>query len=184
MKVYDILREGVETPEEPYTPTGPLTDDEMMMAYNKLARTTMTKEEINDFSVFAANEGNYTRSAASAQFVLNRMHILIHGVAPEGESPTRAETMFKIPRRMIDFVLRQGDLDMDDITLNVENAKEELAKRPVIKKVKKEEALAMMADYYKQNRASIPASIKQYREAIVQDIMNGVAPDVAFKKYF
>lgn len=111
------------------------------------------------------------------------MHILLHGVAPEGETPNRASTMFNIPRRLAQFVVDQGDLDWDDLHYHIEEAKRELAERPVTKKLTREDALKAMSDFYKANRASLPKDIVQHREEIVQDIMNGVPPDQAFAKY-
>jgi len=43
-----------------------------------------------------------------------------------------------------------------------------------------QEALQMMSDYYRANRAGLPADIHVHREAIVELIMAGIVPEAAF----
>jgi len=51
---------------------------------------------------------------------------------------------------------------------------------PVRRKPKQDEALVMMSDYYRAHRATLPEDIRLHREAIVELIMAGVAPEAAF----
>lgn len=48
------------------------------------------------------------------------------------------------------------------------------------KSIKRPAALTLMADYYAENRASLPESIKESRELIVSLIMEGFSPEEAF----
>lgn len=48
------------------------------------------------------------------------------------------------------------------------------------KKVKKPQALELMAEYYKQHKDTLPASIREHREMIVELIMEGFLPEEAF----
>lgn len=51
---------------------------------------------------------------------------------------------------------------------------------PVRRKPKENEALQMMSDYYRANRAALPGDIAVHRDAIVELIMAGVLPEGAF----
>ena len=48
--------------------------------------------------------------------------------------------------------------------------------------IKRELALKLMADYYKENKKKYPSSIRKYREEIIAFIMNGLPPKEAFNK--
>lgn len=161
----------------------PLGEEEFELAYNKLVQNEMSKEEIRDFARDMVESGRYPRSVESLVFLLSRMHTILHGIAPEGETQARADVMFRDTRPMIDYVLRRGDLDMEDIEYNIGQAKEELAARPVVKKVKRDEALQMMAEFYNANRELIRPEARQHRDEIVQAIMNGASPEQAFAPY-
>jgi hypothetical protein len=50
------------------------------------------------------------------------------------------------------------------------------------KKVREPEALKMMSDYYQKNKANLPTSIADYREEIVELLMEGFAAEEAFSK--
>lgn len=54
------------------------------------------------------------------------------------------------------------------------------AAEPVRRKPNQNDALQMMSDYYRINRAMLPNDIRVHRDAIVELIMAGVAPDAAF----
>ena len=66
-----------------------LTDEEFEIAYNKLVQNEMSKDDINEYSHTMFDEGRYPRSKDSLQFLLTRMHIVLHGEAPSGETPER-----------------------------------------------------------------------------------------------
>lgn len=154
-----------------------LGDAQFQMAYNAVSREELTREDIKELARQFEESEVYGRTAGSAEFVLNRMHILVHGTAPIGETESRAETMFNIPETMIKFAERQGI----DAFGNIELAKIDLAERP--KKVKQDVATQMMADYYRMNKQFLPKNISQFRTDIIRDIMTGTSPEVAFNKY-
>ena len=158
--------------------TGRLTDEELFLAYDKLMQGEMTKEEIKEFATTMADQGDFMRTPASAEFILSRMHILLHGQAPHGETQARAETMFAIPRSMFDFVIRQGDLSEEDLHYHIDQAKQELASRAV--KINREQAVQIMSDYYRQNKDSLPKDIVNHRDQIIDNLINGMLPQQAF----
>lgn len=175
-----LLEEIMDEPQQ----TSRLGEDEFRLAYDKLFRHEMTKEEISTWSREVAEEGRYTRTFQSLEFVMNRMHILLHGIAPEGESPTRAGTMFKISQPMVNYVIERGDFDHEDISAHVEHAKEELAERPLPRpRMKPEEARKIMSDYYQANKNNIPRTVTTHRESIIQDILNGLSAEEAFDRH-
>lgn len=177
---------GLQEPPQgqPDYATGRLTDEEFKVAYDKLQRSEMSKEEIQDFANEVVSSGQYPRSAGSLVFVMNRMHILLHGLVPEGESANRAEIMFRDTQPMINYVVGRGHLSAEDIHSQIQDAREELEQRPSAKpKIKREDAMRMMGQYFMANKARIPKNVTQYREQIIQDIMNNVSPEEAFSKY-
>lgn len=177
MRLFEIM-------ETPPPVRGRLTDEELRVAYDKLIRNEMSKEEIADFARDMVEKGEYPRTVGSLIFVLSRMHIILHGIAPEGETQNRADIMFRDTRPIIDYVLRRGDLDEEDIQYHLGHAREELASRPSPRaKIRPEDARKMMSDYYRNNRNMMPKNITQYREQIIQDILNGVPVEQAFSKY-
>lgn len=50
------------------------------------------------------------------------------------------------------------------------------------KKVKEQTARELMAKYYKSNRATLPATVRDHRELIVELIMEGFSPGDAFSQ--
>jgi hypothetical protein len=49
-----------------------------------------------------------------------------------------------------------------------------------LKRVNRPQAMQLMADHYKVNRSSYPANISELREAIIENIMNGMSAEDAF----
>lgn len=151
-----------------------ITDAQMQMAYNAIVPQELDTAEIADLAKQFGESDAFGRTAGSASFLLPRMHILVHGVAPHGETERRAETMFTIPQKMIDFANRMGL----DTVYNIEAAREELRNRPV--RVKRDDAVFMMSDYYKANKANLPKDIIKHREEIIDRLMAGATPEEAF----
>jgi hypothetical protein len=48
------------------------------------------------------------------------------------------------------------------------------------KKIKEAQALSMMADYFRDHRATLPVTIREQRELIVEMLMEGFSPEEAF----
>lgn len=179
-----LLSELDTQTSEPIT-SGKLSDDQMKMAYDKLIQRELTKEEISDLSQQFADQGDYARTKNSAIFLLSRMHILLHGIAPEGETKERANTMFKISDHMKKFVINQGDLDLEDINYHIGEAAKELQTRKVRTKLNQEDATRIMVDFYQKHKANISNEVRHYlkRQDIIKDIMNGKTPEEAFQQY-
>ena len=49
-----------------------------------------------------------------------------------------------------------------------------------LKRVNRPQAMQLMADHYKVNRSLYPANISELREAIIENIMNGMSAEDAF----
>lgn len=161
---------------ENYSESGKaLSDAQLQQAYDAVIQRELDKAEIADLAKQFGESDAYGRTAGSAAFLLSRMHILVHGLAPHGETEHRAETMFQIPQKMIDFANRKGL----DTMYNIEAAREELRSRPV--RVKMPQALEIMSNYYKANKAYLPKNIAQHRDEIIDRLMGGMPPEEAFK---
>jgi hypothetical protein len=48
------------------------------------------------------------------------------------------------------------------------------------KKVKEQKAIELMAEHYAKNKGTLPASVREHREMIVELIMEGFSPEEAF----
>lgn len=154
-----------------------LTDVHYQIALNAIKSKELDKAEIFDLSKELADREEFDRTVGSAMFVLNRMHILIHGIAPHGETEKRAETMFAIPQKMVDFAERGGY----DTFENIKRARVELKSRSV--RVKEPQARQMMSDYYQANKTNLPKNLAQHRDEIIRNIMLGLTPEEAFARY-
>lgn len=53
--------------------------------------------------------------------------------------------------------------------------------KPILRKPGEEEARQLMADYYRENQASLPADIRRHRDAILELIMDGAPVEEAFR---
>lgn len=52
--------------------------------------------------------------------------------------------------------------------------------KTVARKPNKNDAINVMAEYYKAHKAQLPSNIKDFREAIIQLLMDGLSPEDAF----
>lgn len=157
-----------------------ISTEDMEMVFKRVEPKELYKEDIADIANELAEDSEFGRNKASAEFLLNRMHVLIHGIAPHGETQNRAEKMFNASRPLIDFINKKGY----DVDGNLEKARIELANRLV--KVKRPEALKRVAEYFKNIKEKITKEeadvFRKNKENIVKDIMNGIEPAEAFKK--
>lgn len=154
-----------------------LSDEQFQMAYDLVRKNELDKAEIKELAKELSEKEGFGRSNNSADFVLNRMHVLVHGLAPHGETEARAETMFTIPETMKAFAKKKG-IDVFD---SIQKAKLDLKNRP--KKVDQKTATAAMSEYYKAHKATLPKNISNFREEIIKDIMAGEEVAAVFGKY-
>lgn len=54
--------------------------------------------------------------------------------------------------------------------------------KTVMKKPTEDEALQLMADYYRAHKAELPSDIRQFRESIIELIMAGMSAEEAFSE--
>jgi hypothetical protein len=153
-----------------------ITNDQIDLAFTKLEKE-LSKEEVFDAAVELEKSETFGRSRGSAEFLLARMHILVHGIAPEGETERRAETMFTISENLIQWANDRG-LDTD---FNIEYAREELKNRPV--RIKYDDAKALLSEHYFANKTDLPKTISNYRKEILELIMNGTPASEAFAQF-
>ena len=52
--------------------------------------------------------------------------------------------------------------------------------KTIARKPNRTDALNVLSDYYKANKAELPGNIRDFREAIIQLLMDGLPPDEAF----
>jgi len=152
-----------------------LNDNHYQTAYKLTIKKELDRDEIKDLSKELNESDEYDRNGNSAEFLLSRMHILVHGLAPHGETEARAETMFTICGKMIDFANRMG---LDTI-FNIELARFELKNRPV--QINRETAKRIMVNFYHDNKDSLSIEyIRTRRETIIAQLMMGVTVEEAF----
>jgi hypothetical protein len=122
-------------------------------------------------------KGQWSRGDFSAKLGLARMHVLVHGVAPYGATERTAENWMQPSLRMMEFAKKKG-LEAD---ANLARAKRELSSRKP--KLKREQAVQMMAAYAKENRDKITQSARANRDSILGDIQAGLTPEEAFARW-
>lgn len=154
-----------------------ITTAQIEMAYNAIIIKELDTDEINDLAIEFGESAEFGRSKGSAIFLLNRLHILIHGIAPHGETEKRAEIMFQINQSLEDFAQDKGI----ETELNILLAREDLQHRPVTVKFNKEDARSMMASFYKQHKLTLPKNIVNFRDSIIKNIMAGKTPKDSFQ---
>jgi len=135
--------------------------------------------EILDLSSEFGEADDYSRTVGSAKFLLSRMHVLVHGIVPHGVSQGSEKLFFRVSQSMIDFV--NEEIGSEEAAANIDRARAELAARP--DPITQNEATRMMFDYYKANKANLPANIAKHREDLIKDIMAGLTPEEAFARY-
>lgn len=149
-----------------------LTDTHYDIAYNLIVEKELDRDEIKDLAKELNESDIYDRNDNSAEFLLSRMHILVHAIAPHGETETRAETMFTICSKMINYANRRGL----DTVFNIEFARIELKDRPI--RIKYEDVKKLVCDYY----FSMPKSSRPNvdRDEVIAKVMEGTAIEEAF----
>ena len=154
-------------------------DEELAVVYKAMvnARNEMSIEETTDLAKELSEKEGFDRTTRGALFALNRMHVLIHGVAPHGVPERTAEAMCTPPETMIVFAEKQG-IKTDT---NIAKAKAEAKTRKP--KVKRPEAMKMMSDYYMANRAKLSKDIAKHRAEIIDSIMDGLTPEESFARF-
>lgn len=154
-------------------------DKELELVFQAVKSSELSKEEVIEVAKSLIERDDFDRTTAGATFALNRMHVLVHGIAPEGETERRAEKMFAVPSSMIKFAKAKGY----DTSENLKKAKAELKGRTAVVRLKEPEARQLMATYYKEHKDKLPKTIGQKRTEIIKDLMTGMSAEEAFKKH-
>lgn len=179
MKISNILSEDVPGAND--TRHGSrLSLRQIEMVYNKVMSESqpLTVEEVNEMAQDLELNSEFGRTSGSAYFAIMRMHILIHGMAPYDVSEGRAETMFaNFSKAMEQFA--------DSVGINaqaqISSAREEMKSRP--QKVKRPDAMKMMSEYYMKMKNRLSPEVKNHRDEIIGQLMNGVSAEEAFSPY-
>lgn len=148
-------------------------------AFNAIKHREFDWEEILDLSMEFGEADDYSRTAGSAKFLLARMHVLVHGIVPHGVSQGSEKLFFRVSQSMIDFV--NEEIGSEEAAANIDRARNELAGRP--DPVNQKQATQMMFNYYRTNKANLPANITRHREDLIKDIIAGLTPEEAFARH-
>ena len=173
MKLNDILNEADNA-------HGISTEDmeHVFKALDK--RQPMERMEVKALAKDLADAGEFSRNVNSAEFVVNRMHVLVHGIAPYGETENRAEKLFNASGPLVAFLKGKG-YDVDE---NLKNAREELKNRPVT--MKRDHAKQLMVQHWNDVKRELKPkqakAITAAREHIIDYIAGGMKPVEAFSK--
>lgn len=160
-----------------------ITDDQLQLAFDKLEEanpafnTALSLSEVRDLAQELSEDPDFGRNKGSAEFILNRLHVLVNGLAPSGISEHRAETMFRPSNNMKKFA-EENNIDVEE---QIDHARAELKTRP--KPRKEDEAKEMFLNYWRENKDMFPR-FNQYDKAdIIRDLMFGTDPEDAFTPY-
>lgn len=163
-----------------------LPQELLEVAYEAILPTELSFDEIKDLAKELVDNDRWgNRTVGSAKFVLTRMHVLVHGMAPYDISERSAEQMFIPPRTMEDFVETKG-IDVDS---QISAARAEIKRRP--KKLKKKAALTLFRDYAHENpdmweliKPTVSGSANYInRNRLIDLLMAGESPEDAFKHF-
>jgi len=125
--------------------------------------------------------GGYSRNAGSARFVINRMHVIMHGMAPLGVTEHSAQQFFQPARPLIAFMAEKGYNPQEAINMAKDEARTRMTKR------KKAEAVKVMAAYYKQIKPTLTPqqdkAVRAARDQIVQGLETGATPEDVFGQF-
>lgn len=157
------------------------TDEELAVVYKAIvnARNELSIEETTDMAKELSGKENFDRTERGALFALNRMHVLLHGVAPHGVPERSAEAMCIPPDKMIKFADKQGVKTTD----NIASAKAEAKTRVKKVKIKRADATKMMSTYFMANKDKLPPTVRDHREDIISSIEDGLSPEEAFARF-
>ena len=146
-----------------------ISESQFLYCYNKMTEydngRPLSDDEITDISKEIGNTDEFDRSAGSAWFILNRLHVLVHGEAAYGITENRAYTLFNSEGGpAYNFV----DLLGYDVDGNIEVAKENMRVR-MIEKARldelKKNANKISIAYYLPLKPSLSnATIKTLRD--------------------
>lgn len=155
-----------------------ITEPQLKLAFDKVKSAgKMSLSDVKSLGKELADQVDFGRTPGSAQFVLGRFHVLVHGEAPSEMTERSAEKMLAPTAEMTAYAKSRG-IDVGD---QIKRARVELAGRAV--KIKQPEATKAMSDYYKANKADLPKDITSKRSELVGDIMAGMSVADAFKKH-
>jgi hypothetical protein len=178
MKLSDIkpLHEAFEQDFSPNTGKR-LHNVHFELAYNAVKKEVLTIQDIKELAKIMEQNEAFDRTVGSAIFILTRMHILVHGMAPYGVTEKSAEEFFKSSKPMENFVETKG-IDVDKSMLT---ARAELKTRPVL--VNKDVAAQAVWDYYRANKSNLPRNIINHKNNIMALVMQGIKPVEAFARF-
>ena len=157
-----------------------MSSEELAQLVKIVEPEEMSKSDIKMAAHDLGGSNGFLRSPAAAELSLIRIHAMIHGILPHGESP-RASNFFNPSGPMVDFLRRQGY----DVDVKLEAAKRDSQERMEAKNRKrtKEVALSTMSSFYKEHRNNLDPSVTKHRDEIVQKLMSGETPEEALARF-
>jgi hypothetical protein len=162
--------------------THAISAEDMEHVYNALKKKgELDQRDVGPLAAELADEYDaFSRTKGSAEFIINRMHVLMHGMAPTGYTEHSAETFMQPARPLIAFMRNKGHDTQEAIYQAQEEAKERVAK------LKREPAIKAVIDYYRQIKSSLTPQqdriVRASKEQLTQAMMAGNKIDVVFSQ--
>lgn len=159
-----------------------ISPSDMQIVFDALRnRGELDKSEVKPLAAELVDEhGGYSKNAGSAQFVINRMHTIMHGMAPLGVSEQNAEQFMTPARPLIAFMSEKGYNPEEAINIARDEARTRIAR------MKRPPAVKAVMDYYRQIKSSLDPRqdkrIRANREQLIKAMMGGNKVDVVFDK--
>ena len=171
MKVYEILFEQDEES------TWQISEDDMEIVFQAMKnKPELHVRDINGLAHEIIDETEYSRSPGSAKFLIQRMHVIIHGIAPHGASERTAATWMVPARPLLDFMANKGYKPEE----RIRQARIELKGRKP--KITQEQATQMMSDAARGLDPEQRRLLSPMRNELIADIMAGLTPQEAFAR--
>jgi len=180
MKLSDLLEASQGQEPQKRDSDWNISDRDMEIVYNALRNCgELDQTEVLPLAQQLVDEfDGYSKNVGSARFLINRMHVIMHGMAPLGVTEHSAQQFFQPARPLIRFMAEKGYNPEEAINMARDEARTRKQRR------KAEEARQVMADYYKKIRQTLTPkqdkALRASREQILQGLMAGENPEDVF----
>jgi hypothetical protein len=170
-----------------------ITDEQWQMCIEKMLDTNngnlLSNDDIVQISQELADSEEFGRSANSAWFSINRLHMLVYGAPALDITERRALTLFDNCETAKSFVEAYG-LTTEEIDYNMAQARAEMARRVAEQQRLVElrrNAARINFQYWKENKDQYnkraQEALRAHRDDIVEAIGSGVPVEEAYAQY-
>lgn len=170
MKVFEILKEADGTFN--------ISNDDMEIVFQAMKnQPELHVRDIKGVAEEIMDETAYSRNVGSAKFVIQRMHVILHGMAPHGVTERTAEAWMTPAKPLLKFMASKGFEPEERIRQARINLK---GRKP---QITYDQAKQMMADEAKNIDSATVRILVPKKNEIMSDIMAGLTARESFNRH-